>query len=282
MLTLLVLGSIRGHGDRTAPGALGGVRPFGAGGVVAAEVQQLRHLVEGAVQGDLGDEGAVRVVVAVVRLDPAQHRGPHHPVEVVAPGLEEQAAEALRSARGVGGEPVLVGDLHLAVAVDDGLAGVREDHLRPLVQRRHTTAQQVPGVEVVVRGPLEQLAAALGEHVVVVRRGADVAGQPDVPDARVLRGVPAADVPGAVGRRVVGDHQFEVLVGLPQEGVQRLGQILLAVVDGKADAQPGVGGHVVLTSGMEWWSRSRRAARNCSHHTTEPQTDAAEIGRAHV
>lgn len=212
---------------------------------------QLGHLVEGTVQTDLGDERAVRVVVAVVRLHPAQHVGPHHPVEVVAAGLEEHAAEALGRARRVGGERVLVRDLHPAVAVDDRLVGVGEDDVGPLVQRVHAAPQQVPGVQVVVRGPLEQLAAALGEHVVVVGRGADVPGEPDVPDARVLRGVPAADVPGPVGRGVVGDDQLEVLVGLAEQGVERLGEVLLAVVDGQADTEPGRGGHDVLTSGME-------------------------------
>ena len=117
------------------------------------------------------------------RVHPAQHVGPHHPVEVVATRLEQQTPEALRRVRRVGGEPVLVGDLHLAVFVDDRLAGVREDHVGPLVQRLDAAPQQVAAVEVVVRGPLEQLAAALVEHTVVVRRGADVPGQPEVPDA---------------------------------------------------------------------------------------------------
>lgn len=263
-----------------AAGALGRVRPLGAGGVVAPEVQQLRHLVERPVQGDLGDVRAVRVVVAVHRFHPAQHVGPHHPVEVVATGLEQQTAEALRRVRRVGGEPVLVGDRHLAVAVDDRLAGVREDHLRPLVQRLHAAPQQVPAVQVVVRCPLEQLAAGLVEDVVVVRRGADVAGQPQVPDARVLRGVPAADVLGPVARGVVGDDQLEVLVGLAEQGVERLGQVLLAVVHGQADAQPGSVGHVVLTSGMGSRWRSRRADRRCSHHRAEPLMVAAATPQA--
>lgn len=263
-----------------APGALGRVRPLGAGGVVAAEVQQLRHLVEGPVQTDLGDERAVRVVVAVVRLHLAQHVGPHHPVEVVAAGLEQHAAEALRRVRRVGGERVRVRHLHLAVFVDDGLVGVREDHVRPLVEGLDAAPQQVPGVQVVVRGPLEQLAPALGEHVVVVGRGADVPGQPDVPDARVPRRVLAADVLGPVGRGVVGDDQLEVLVGLSEQRVERLGQVLLAVVHGQADAQPGMGGHEVLTSGIGSWWCARRAERSSSHHTVELPTVAAATPQA--
>jgi len=44
-----------------------------------------------------------------------------------------------------------------------------------------------------------------------------------------------ADLLGGVGRRVVGDDQFEVPVRLGKDGVDRLLEVAFAVVDGQAD-----------------------------------------------
>jgi hypothetical protein len=59
---------------------------------------------------------------------------------------------------------------------------VGQHHVRALVEHLDAALEQVAPVQVVVRGPLPQLAAALGEHEVVVRRGADVLRQPQVAD----------------------------------------------------------------------------------------------------
>ncbi len=69
--------------------------------------------MERALQGQLADEGAVGPVVAVVRLDVAQHRHRDDAVVVVAALGVEQAAEPLGRVGDVGGQRVvdLVGDL---------------------------------------------------------------------------------------------------------------------------------------------------------------------------
>ena len=88
-----------------------------------------------------------------------------------------------------------------------------------------------------MRGPLEVPPAGLADQEVVVGRGADVDRLADVPDPLVALRVVPADVRGLVGRRVVGDDQLEVLVGLRQQRVQRLGEVLGTVVDRQPDGQ---------------------------------------------
>ena len=149
--------------------------------------------------------------------------------------------------------------------------------------------QQVPAVEVVVRRPLEQLGAGLVERPVVVRGGADVDRLPEVADPRVLGQVLPADLLRAVGRGVVGDDQVEVAVALPQQGVQGLREVLLAVVDRKADTQPRLRVHVLLISGISCRStaaagsdsssassclRSRTPIRSVNHQTKAAQNVA--------
>jgi len=121
---------------------------------------------------------------------------------------------------------------------------VSQDDLRVLVERRNAALDQVARVQVVVGGPLEQLAPGLLDQDVMIRRASDVARLPDVPDPRVLLRVATADIRGPVRRGVVRNDQLEVLIGLPEQSVERFGQVLLAVIDRKPDAQPGNRGHI--------------------------------------
>ncbi len=91
--------------------------------------------------------------------------------------------------------------------------------------------------------PLEQLPPGLLEDEVVVRGEADVPRLPDIADPGVLLPVAAADVGGAVGRGVVRDDQLEILVALAKQGIEGLGEVVLAVVNRKPDAQPGYRAH---------------------------------------
>jgi hypothetical protein len=79
---------------------------------------------------------------------------------------------------------------------------------------------------------------------VVIRRASDVARLPDIPDPRVLLQVATADVRGPVRRVVVRNDQLEILIALPEQRVERFGELLLAVIDRKPDAQPGNRGHI--------------------------------------
>jgi hypothetical protein len=77
----------------------------------------------------------------------------------------------------------------VARTVDDGLLGVRHYDVGVLVECVDAAPQEIPTVQVVVRCELEQLAAGLSEHEVVVRRSADVSGLADEADPRVVRRV---------------------------------------------------------------------------------------------
>jgi hypothetical protein len=77
------------------------------------------------------------------------------------------------------------------------------------------------------------------EQDVMVRSATEVTGLPDIPDPGVLLLVATADIRGAVGRSVIRNDQLEILEGLPEQGVERFGEEILAVIDRKPDAQPG-------------------------------------------
>ena len=205
--------------------------------MVAAPVEHLRHLDERPLQAQRRDDRPVGVVVGAVRLDAAERVGADDPVEVVAPGRVEQAPQPGRGTRvrGVQGVGKILQDL--ALLVDQGVPAVRQHHVRPGLQHPHALLEQLRRVQVVVRGPLEVPPAGLADQEVVVRRGADVDRLAQVPDPRVALRVVPADLGGVVGRRVVGDDQLEVLVGLRQQRVERLGEVLGTVVDGQADRQ---------------------------------------------
>ena len=165
--------------------------------------------------------------------------------------------EAIRRPRGIGGQRVVHRLRHIADVVDDRLPGVRQYDARVLIERVNAALEQVAAVQVIGGRPLEVLSARLLHHEVVVRRKADIPGLADVANPGILLPVTAADVRGAVGRGVIRDDQLEILIALPQQGLDRLGEILLAVIDGKPDAQPGGRAHSPAT-------RGRTARRECT------------------
>ena len=215
-------------------------RPLFPFGVVAPEVQPIRDLVERAVQGDLGGYGPVRVVVTAVQWRPAQDVGPDDAVDVIASVGEQHAPEPLRSPQGGRVQRVLKLLRYRARAIDHCRPGVSEHDMRVLVERFDAPLEQVAGVEVVVGGPLEQLPPGLPDDEVVVRGEADVPRLPDKADPGVLLRVATADVDGAVGRGVVRNDQLEVLVALAEQGIERLGEVVLAVVNREARCSAGV------------------------------------------
>jgi hypothetical protein len=86
------------------------------------------------------------------------------------------------------------------------------------------------------------------EDEVVVRSEADVARLTDVADPGILLFIATADVGGAVGRGVVRNDQLEILVALAEQGLELLGEVVLAVVDRKPDAQSGYRVHFLIPS----------------------------------
>lgn len=161
----------------------------------------------------------------------ADNLGPHNPVEVIAPVAEQHAAEALRRPKGGRRQRVLQRHRYRAGGVDHCRPGMGKHDVGVLVQRVHAAFEQVTGVQVVVRSPLEQLTPGLVDQEVVVPGAADVAGLAEVADPGVLLLVGPADIGGTVRRGVVGDDQFKILVALAEESVERPGQVFLTVVD---------------------------------------------------
>src|SRR5262245_38029890 len=239
--------------------------------VFAPEVQPVWGHVERAVQGDLADDYPVRVVIAAerghtaqdVRADDAvfvarpEDAAVVDPDEAVGVGVaaleqaaasEQDASEALRRPRRVRCQRVLERLRNVARLVDRRFPGVSKNYLRVRVERVDAAPQQVAAVQVVGSRPLEQFAARLLEHEVVVRGEADVARLADVADPGVLLAVATADIGGAVGRGVVRDDQLEILVALAEQGIEGLADVVLAVVHREPDAHRGRRGHCAPTS----------------------------------
>ena len=85
--------------------------------------------------------------------------------------------------------------------------------------------------EVVVRHPLEELAAGTAEYTVEVRSGAQVARESRVLDTLISPSVSLANLAGGVGGSVVGYDELEVGEILRENGFERLCKVLLPVVD---------------------------------------------------
>jgi hypothetical protein len=211
--------------------------------MVTPEVQQLADLVEPPAQRDLGDERSARVVITVLGSDASKDMGPDHAVLVVGTIGDDQASETFRDVRRVGGQGVVKSSDDRSCLVDDGHVRMAEDNVRVFVERRNATSEQVAAVQVVMGGPLEVLPAGLAKDEVVVRVETDVAGLADVPDSRVLGRISAADLFGPVRRGIVRDDQLKVGKTLPEQCIERLSEITLPVVYGKADTEPWYIGH---------------------------------------
>ena len=133
-----------------------------------------------------------------------------------------------------------------APVVDDHRPRVRQHRRRSLLEHLDARAEEARAEQIVVRRPLEVLAAREVEAAVVVRPRPEVAWVPDVTHAGVPSGVGGADLRGAVGGGVVGDDQLEVPEVLLQDRVDGPREVALAVEDGQADADARCsGGHGV-------------------------------------
>ena len=105
---------------------------------------------------------------------------------------------------------------HGARVVDHRLPGMRQHDVRVFIECLDASLQQIPGVQVVARGPFEEFSPGLPDKEVMVRDPADVARLPDVADARILPRIAVANIRGAVRRPVIRDDQFEVRVALAE------------------------------------------------------------------
>src|SRR5262249_1340980 len=119
--------------------------------------------------------------------------------------------------------------------VDPGFPGVRDHDLWMRVKRLDASLKQVPAVEVIVRGELEQLAGGLPHHKLLVPAQSDVGGLAKVPDPRILLRVALANGGRAISGGVIRNDELEVLIGLTKQGLKGPGEELLAVVDREPD-----------------------------------------------
>jgi hypothetical protein len=89
--------------------------------------------------------------------------------------------------------------------------------------------------QVILRAPLEVLAAREAEDIIVITRAAQVLGIPVIVDPSIHRCELATDGLGAIARGIVGDHELEISEGLIKDGSDAALQQRLAVVDGHAE-----------------------------------------------
>ena len=111
-----------------------------------------------------------------------------------------------------------------------------------LVERFDAALDQFAGIQVVVGRPFEQLSPSLLDHDIVVGGEPDVLRLTDVADPRVLLRGALADLRGVLlgGRVVRNDQLAEILVALAEQGIDRLGEIPLAVKDRESNSEPGL------------------------------------------
>ena len=225
-------------------------------------------------------------MVAFLHRRPAEDLGPDNAVVVVAAADEQQAPEALRRPRGCRVERVLERLGQGTRVVDLCRPGVGEHHVRVLVERVDAALQQVAGVQVIVRRPLEQLAPRLLGDEVVVGGEPDVLRLAEIAHPGVLLLVATADVTGAVGRGVVRNDQLEIREALAEQGLERLGDVFLAVVYRKADGEPGCRAHFPPTlrpaaggNGMTT-ARAERRPPTAGSHISPPDSEGKFGGAA--
>jgi len=174
-----------------------------------------------------------------MRCDLTKDRPSDDAIDVVASLCVQQAPKALDGIRDIGPQWVLESIGDRALVVDERRPGMRQDDLRAGVEGVDAPLEQVRGVEVVVGHPLEELAAGLRDHEVVIERCAAVSPVVDVSHPGVDGLVLPGDGGSTVGGAVIRDDQLEVGKGLRQKSVQRRSKETLAVVDRQTQREPG-------------------------------------------
>ncbi len=109
-------------------------------------------------------------------------------------------------------------------------------NIRLLLKHLHAPFYERWGMEIIVGGPFEEFSASLVEDEVVVSRCPKIGRLAVVLYARVLLRVTSANLFCAVSRCVVGDDEFKIAIGLGQQGIEALLQVVFAIVDWKPDA----------------------------------------------
>ena len=92
--------------------------------------------------------------------------------------------------------------------------------------------------EVVVRKPFEILRPRLRQHEFKVADRPQIAILPVISEPRICEEF-AANIARAIGRRIVGDHHFEIGKILLKRRHDRTAQIRLSVVDGDSNREAG-------------------------------------------
>ena len=151
-------------------------------------------------------------------------------------------------------------------------------------------SKQVTAVQVIRGRPFEELASRLPANTKLwFGERPMFAGWRIYRIRGVLLLIATADVGGAVRRGVVRNYQLEILVALAQQGLDGLGEVVLAVVDRKPDAQPGDSVHAcaALGSGLSaGQSDNGSGARRRHPHVAEPTSldpsglSGDDVGRA--
>jgi hypothetical protein len=109
--------------------------------MVAAEVQYLGNLVEGAIETHLCDQRALGMVVGPVQRSAAQDIHPHDPIDVIATLDEQHVPEALWGAWRVRGEPILDSVDDVSLGVDERLPSMAQHNLWIRVERLDAAQQ---------------------------------------------------------------------------------------------------------------------------------------------
>ncbi len=125
---------------------------------------------------------------------------------------------------------------HCAVGVDLLGGGVRQHHLRAHFQGFEAQLDVLGVEQVVVRGPLEVLAAGETEALMEVGCCADIRRVAYIAHPAVVGFPTEGDLLRAVGGSVVGDDQLEIRVGLAEDRPYRLVEVCLPILDGQPDA----------------------------------------------
>lgn len=124
-----------------------------------------------------------------------------------------------------------------SVRADDGSATEGQNRFGMAFQRRHLPGETIRGQEVILMKELGVAAFRRGQGPVPVSLRPQVALVPMENQSRIVKGVHKG--PTGVRRGVVEDQQFEIAMGLVQDGLYGLCKIALAIENWQADRNQG-------------------------------------------
>ncbi len=93
--------------------------------------------------------------------------------------------------------------------------------------------------DVVVSCPLEEIPPAFSEHCVVVPGGAQILSLAVVADTGIDGSKTATNLLRPIGRCVVGHDYFDIGIGLIDQGLQSISEVVLTVENRQSDTDSG-------------------------------------------